>query len=97
MCFRPALHDPGGIHPAIWSALDAEEIGDPAPDDRPLTFVGYRSEDPPVAYLNYAAVGQPIPPIPLFLDGDLFIDLPLEETYMAGYTRLPAELKAILG
>jgi hypothetical protein len=93
----PGRHDPGGVHPAVWAALADDAVGDPAPADRPLTFAGYRAEEPPDAYLSYAAVGQPLPPVPLYLDGDVFVELPLEETYTAAYTRLPAELKAVLG
>ncbi|MFO0851087.1 MAG: DUF4058 family protein [Gemmataceae bacterium] len=92
----PGAHDPGGVHPAVWAALDDADPADPCPTDRPLTFAGYRADPRPYAYLSYATVGQPLPPVPLFLDGGVFIELPLEATYMTCYDRLPAELKAVL-
>jgi hypothetical protein len=93
----PGRHDPGGMHPAVWALLDEGTPGEPPPPDEPLTFAGYKADRLPVAHLEYAVVGRPIPPVPLFLDGGQFVDLPLEETYMTGYDRLPAELKAELG
>ena len=92
----PGRFDPGGMHPPVCKVLKAG-AGAAPPADRPLTFAGYRAGPPPVAYLGYAAVGQPIPEVPLFLHGDAHVALPLEETYMTNYTRLPAELKADLG
>jgi hypothetical protein len=49
-----------------------------------------------VAYLSYAGVGQPLPDVPLFLDDGVFVEVPLEQTYMTSYAELPAELKAAL-
>lgn len=93
----PGRHDPGGMHPAVWALLEEAEPGDPPPPDQPLTLAGYRADPLPVAHLNYAAVGQPLPPLPLFLDGGHYVELPLEQTYMTGYDRLPAGVRALLG
>lgn len=93
----PGRHDPGGMHPAVWSRLDEAAPGDPPPPGEPLTLAGYQADRLPVAHLDYAAVGRPLPPIPLFLDGGQFVELPLEESYMTGFDRLPADLRAALG
>lgn len=93
----PGRHDPGGLHALIWAGLDDEPEPTAPPPDRPLTFAGYRADVRPVAYLEYGAVGQPLPLVPLYLDGPAFIEVPLEETYLTNYTELPAELKAVLG
>lgn len=93
----PGSHDPGGMHPAIWAGLDTEPESVSPPPDRPLTLAGYRAADKPVAYLEYAGIGLPLPDVPLFLDGDVFVNVPLEATYMTNYAELPAELKAELG
>jgi hypothetical protein len=93
----PGRHDPGGMHPAVWEEVAGANAPDPAPADRPLTFAAYQALDLPVAYLYYAAVGQRLPDVPLFLDGGSSVNLPLEDTYMRGYTHLPAGLRALLG
>ena len=93
----PGAHDPGGLHAAIWQQLDSEAEIDPAPEGRPLTFASYRAEDPYVAYANYGATGAAVPPLPLYLDGNLFIDLPTEATYTAAFAGMPAEVRTALG
>jgi Protein of unknown function (DUF4058) len=93
----PGRHDPRGIHPAVWSMLDDDRPGEPPPPGEPLTLVGYQAEPLPVAHEEYAAVGRPLPAVPLFLDDGAFVELPLEDTYMSGFTRLPAALRADLG
>lgn len=95
--FPPGKHDPGGIHPAVCELLDPDATGDPPPSGRPLTFAGYRAARSPVAFLNYAAIGQPLPSVPLYLDAEMYIELPLEESYTAAFDRLPAVLKSELG
>lgn len=91
----PGRFDPQGLHPPICKQLRTE-AGSGPPSDRPLTFAGYRAVEPPVGYLGYAAVGLPIPGVPLFLDAERHVTLPLEETYQTNFARLPAELKADL-
>lgn len=98
----PGPADAGGMHPPIARRYAGRKrIGrrdtEAPPADRPLTFVGYQASTPPVAYLNYGAVGLPLPAVPLFLRGSRYVDLPLEQTYMTGYTRLPAAIRALLG
>jgi hypothetical protein len=92
----PGRFDPGGMHAAIWPGLDTEPDPVAPPADQPLTFAGYRADERPVAYLSYAGVGQPLPDVPLFLDDGVFVEVPLEQTYMTNYAELPAELKAAL-
>lgn len=92
----PGAADPNGLHPLLWAALNSETPCDIPPPERPLTLAGYAAGAPPCAYLNYAAIGGRLPDVPLFLKGEWHVNLPLEDTYMAGFTRLPAVLKAEL-
>lgn len=93
----PGLHDPAGMHAAIWMELDTEPDTASPPPKQPFTFAGYRAADKPVAYLDYAGIGESLPDVPLFLDGDLFVSVPLESTYMTNYGELPDPFKAALG
>jgi hypothetical protein len=92
----PGPAAPAGLHPPLWARLGSAPPADGPPADRPLTLAGYQAGDPVEAYLNYTAVGRPLPPVPLFLRGDQYVDLPLEATYATGYGRLPREVKAHL-
>ncbi|MCZ2341628.1 MAG: DUF4058 family protein [Bacteroidales bacterium] len=94
--FPPSKHDPGGMHPVICELLDPTAHGDTPPPGRPLTCAGYQATRPPIAYLNYAAVGQPLPGVPLYLDAGVYADLPLEETYTDAFDCLPAVIKGEL-
>lgn len=93
----PGPLDPGGPHPEVCARLDPDGPPDaPPPAGRPFTFASYRAGADPVGFLKYAGVGEALPDAPLFLDDGAFVDVPLEETYMTGYARLPAPIRAAL-
>lgn len=90
----PNSATPHGMHSAIWSVVDPERMTPHLPPDRPMVVAGYRAEPKPVAYLNYAAVGRPIPAGPLYLDRERFVEVPLEATYTQTFDRQPEQFKA---
>ena len=94
----PDKYNPAGLHPAIWRGLDTRRAKSQAlPSGQPFTFAGYRAaEELPIAYLNYTALGEPLPIIPLFLDNGIHVELPLERTYMTNFDELPARLQSAL-
>jgi hypothetical protein len=49
-----------------------------------------------VAYVNFVAVGDPLPEMPLFLQPELYVRAPLEATYQATWEVFPAALKPLL-
>ncbi len=75
----PGTLDPQGIHPVIWGDYDASPFT--PPEGEPLTVAAYQAGPFATAYVEPTAVGQPVPPMPLFLDGDFYVTVPLEETY----------------
>jgi hypothetical protein len=93
--FPPSRHDPEGIQAAIWESLDPDdEVG---AGDKPLTLGSYVACEPPEAYLESLAVGDALPEMPLFLDADGYIDVPLEATYELTYRRIPERWRDVLG
>ncbi len=93
----PTPSAPNGMHAAIWSRLDRDATDDPLPVGRPFLIAGYQAKRKPVAYLDAVGLGQPLPAGPLFLDDKTwFVEVPLEESYMETYRRLPAYLKELL-
>lgn len=79
--FPPTAHDPHGMHGAIW-----ERLGDTAgdlPRGEPLILASYVADTPVTAYLERLSVGSPLPEMPLFLNPDYYINVPLEATYQA--------------
>jgi hypothetical protein len=86
--------DPHGIHGALW-----EEIGDAcyeAPPERPLTLAAYSAGLVKTAYVEPVAVGDELPEMPLFLDPDSYVKVPLEATYQASWRAVPRRWRSVL-
>jgi len=92
--FAPGPHDPRGMHGAIWERFDEEPYE--LPPNEPLTICSYVAGPLPDAYLDHLAVGAPLPKMPLFLNPDRYIDVPLETTYMAAFRGMPAIWRDVL-
>lgn len=90
----PGPHDPDGIHGAIWDEL----LGSPyrMPADKPLTLVAYAVDRMPTAYVEPLAVGTVLPDMPLFLTPEHYVNVPLEETYMATYRGVPSFWREVI-
>ena len=83
-------HDPQGMHYAIWENFDNEHEEPPPPADKPLSLASYLALPFPEASYEPIAVGDVLPPMPLFLDPDWYVNTPLEETYQAAFRGMPA-------
>ena len=90
----PGPHDPQGMHGAIWDRLDDEPYL--LPPREPLTLASYVAERLPQAYLEHLAVGSSLIEMPLFLNPDRYINLPLESTCQAAYRGMPAFWREVL-
>ena len=89
--FPPGPNDPQGLHAKLWGKADP-----PMTDDEPFTLVSYRASASPVAHLEPMAVGETLVDVPLFLDQQHYINVPLEATYLAAWTGLPDRWKKVL-
>ncbi len=92
--FPPGPRDPHGIHAAIWG-----EFADAAfeqPTGEPLTLVAYSAGQRKRAYLEPTAVGRTLIDMPLFLEPEIYINVPLEATYQAAYRGVPRRWRAVL-
>ena len=73
------LLTPQGIHKAIWDQFVDEEFELPA--EERLTLAAYDAGPPPAAYVNFVAVGEALPEMPIFLKPEFYVLAPLEESY----------------
>ncbi|MBI2479556.1 MAG: DUF4058 family protein [Planctomycetia bacterium] len=83
----PGPADPRGMHGAIW-----QEVGGglyEPPSEKPLTLAAYTANGMPEAYLEPTCVGAVLIDMPLFLDEDFYVNVPLERTYQAAYRGMP--------
>ena len=66
------------------------------PPAQPLTVCSYRAVAPVEAYVEHVAIGDPLPDMPLFLDIETYIDVPLELAYQAAIQDLPGFVRDVL-
>ncbi len=92
--FPPGRRDPNGIHGAIWAMVDDEPFH--VPPERPLTLVAYQCGLTTQAHIETIAVGEPVPDMPLFLDPDGYIQVPLEATYQSAWDTVPARWQRVI-
>jgi hypothetical protein len=92
--FPPGPRDPQGLHKAIWDEFEDEDIELPA--GKPLTLASYDAGPTQVAYVEFVAVGDPLPAMPLFLKPEFYVQAPLEATYQTTWQVFPAALKGLL-
>jgi hypothetical protein len=97
--FPPGRRDPHGIHAAIWEEIAGEEFageGYAVPKDRPLTLAAYESGLSIRAYVVHAAVGEALSDMPLFLEPEKAVEVPLEATYKAAFAAVPGRWRRVL-
>ena len=88
--FPPGTQDPQGIHGAICQQLDEDAEVSVPPPEAPLTLVGYIAGEEVEAHLEFTAVNAVLPDMPLFLNDERYIYVPLEATYDLAFRGLPA-------
>lgn len=93
----PGPYDTHGMHGAIWDDLRGT-AGEPyvPPSGQPLTLASYLADDPPTAFVEPLAVGDTLLEMPLFLDGEHYVPLPLEKTYVQAYRGVPARWRTVV-
>ena len=92
--FPPGPRDPHGIHAAIWGEFSNDAA--PLPADEPLTLAAYSAGPVKRAYVEPTAVGREMIDMPLFLDPERYVNVPLEATYRAAYRGVPRKWRDVL-
>ena len=92
--FPPSTRDPQGIHKALWDEIVENDFE--LPPDLPLTMVSYDAGPPLVAYIEPVAIGGELPKMPLFLEAGQYVELLMEETYLAAWNLTPSPVQELL-
>lgn len=90
----PGPRDPNGIHGAVWAEISDESYRQPA--DKPLTVAAYSAGQIKTAYVEPFAVGDALPDMPLFLEPEAYISVPLEAIYQAAWRGVPQRWRRVL-
>jgi hypothetical protein len=89
---RPGRHDPAGLVAAVARELSSDLV-----HRQPFTLAAFRAGPPRVeVFSEDLAVGDPLPATPLFLGADIFVPLPLEDTYQQAVAALDPKSRAAL-
>jgi hypothetical protein len=83
------------MHNVVWPMLN----GDPHQfsADTPLIAAGYEAVVPPNCYVTPFAVGRELPDMPVFLEPDVSVTLPLGATYTAAFADVLPMHREMLG
>jgi hypothetical protein len=92
--FPPGPRDPNGIHAAIWEQVQDDPFQLPA--KQPLTLVAYECNLSTHAYIEPVAVGQPLPDMPLLLEPNGYVMVPMEATCETAFSLMPRRWRTVL-
>ena len=84
----PIFAHPYGMHGAVRARLGDE--ADPVPAEESPALVGYVADIWIKAYLENLAVDHVLPEMPMSLDPDYYINVPMEATYQTAWHGTPA-------
>jgi hypothetical protein len=91
--FPPNQSNRQGLHSLIWSRLEGHPETPPA--DKPLTLAAYNARTF-TCFVEPTAVGKPLIDMPLFLTARRYVNVPLEQTYLAAYQGVPKRWKQVI-
>ena len=98
--FPPGPRDPQGLHPLIWEDRGKPVYPDGEPfrfdPDKPLSLMSYIASPGSRAFIEPVAVGDELPPMPLFLTTEEYVPVPLGPTYEAAWRALPGFWRDVL-
>jgi hypothetical protein len=90
----PTPRDPAGMYKLIWDEVREEPFE--LPPEAPLVLASCVGEPLPTAYVESIGVGQVLPEMPLFLDRDRYVRVPLEATYNLTWEDFPTDYKPLV-
>jgi hypothetical protein len=85
--FPPTAHEPRGVSQAIWDEF--QECDFALPDNMPFTVASFIGTPCPEVFVEPIALGAALPDMPLFLDAEYYVNVPLEATYQATWEASP--------
>ena len=88
--FPPRRFDPGGMHAVLWSRFGGTYD---TPPGSPLTVSAYMADVGVTCYVEPTGVGNTLVDAPLFLTPKLYVNVPLEATYMDAFEGVPQVLR----
>jgi hypothetical protein len=92
----PTPRDPRGMHVRFWQDSFGETDVPGVTHEQPLGMAAYRCDLAPTAYFEPLAVGDVLIDMPVFLTPDLYVNVPLEATYLDAWRGVPDRWKRVI-
>lgn len=90
----PTPHAPANLSAAIWDAVNGADY--PFALAKPFAADGFMADRVIELYANPLALGDEWPDVPLFLDTETYIDLPLAATYAQAFAGVAPQDRSLL-
>ncbi len=94
--FPVGRHDPCGIHGVVYKYLANTSEAYDLPSKKSLTLASYAAGEPIHIYLEHPFVGDALIDMPVFLESDYYVNVPLEPTYAEAFRSFPAIYRNVL-
>jgi len=92
--FPPSNRDPEGIHQAIWSEIEDSDYV--LPEGKTRTLASYKAGVIPEAFVEAITVGDRLMKMPVFLNEEQYVPVPLEETYQKAWEAVPEYWRKVI-
>ena len=92
--FPVSSRDPHGLHAAIFEEIQDDPLELSA--ESPLSLFAYECDDRVRTYLEPLAVGDLLRDMPVFLYPGMYIDVPLETTYLSAWEAVPRRWQKVI-
>jgi len=90
----PGVRDPHGSLIEIWNAIARKKWG--TPPDKPVNLAAYEADVTVRAYVDHVKVGGVLPEMPLFLEPQQAVNIPLETSYQQAFAAVPRRWRSVL-
>jgi hypothetical protein len=92
--FPPREQNSNSIPSAIWERVTGDSF---TRGGKPLVLASYAPGQQPTVYVDDSVgVGDILPDMPLFLNAERYVNVPLEATYMAAWQTFPADWRNVI-
>lgn len=92
--FPPDTFDPEGLPRAL--EIESESVVPKTTVEEPLSLISLRVSDQVSGFVEFSAVGKDVPTMPLFLNSDRYVNVPLNKSYAEAWDSLPRPWQEIV-
>ena len=83
--------DPCGLHGMMWEEMTGQDFV--PPEDMPLCAASYQANGLLRVFVEPLAVGMALPSMPLYIESDAYVSVPLEMTYQTALAAIPQHIR----